>query len=84
MKTAISVPDETFERASQRASELGISRSAFFSRAAERYLQELDRESLRSRVEEAVKLIGNGGVDEDSAALMAAGRRRLAENDDDW
>jgi metal-responsive CopG/Arc/MetJ family transcriptional regulator len=44
MKTAISVPDETFEKASRRAHDLGMSRSEFFSRAAARYLEELDAE----------------------------------------
>ena len=38
MKTAISVPDETFAQATRQAAELGISRSEFFARAARRYL----------------------------------------------
>ena len=42
MKTAISLPDDTFDRASQRATELGMSRSEFFARAAQHYLDELD------------------------------------------
>ena len=39
VKTAISVPDETFEQATRQAAELGISRSEFFARAARRYLR---------------------------------------------
>ena len=46
MKTAISVPDDTYVRASRRAKDLGMSRSEFFSRAAARYLDELDSRSL--------------------------------------
>ncbi len=31
VKTAISVPDATYQRATQRAKDLGMSRSEFFS-----------------------------------------------------
>lgn len=33
-----SVPDDTFDRATKQAAELGIIRSEFFTRAARRYL----------------------------------------------
>jgi predicted DNA-binding protein len=42
VKTAISVPDETFTRVDATAARLGVSRSEFFSRAAERWLTELE------------------------------------------
>ena len=51
MKTAISVPDETFEQATRQAAELGISRSEFFARAARRYLDELASHSLTQQVD---------------------------------
>ncbi len=54
MKTAISVPDETFEKASRRAHELGVSRSEFFSRAAARYVDELDAGSITEQINQAV------------------------------
>lgn len=79
MKTAISVPDDTFERASRRAQQLGVSRSEFFATAAKRYLAELDRESLTSRIDEALALVGD---DPDLALATDAGRARLAQ--DDW
>ncbi len=50
MKTAISLPDDTFEQASRRAKQLGVSRSQFFATAAVRYLAELDRSSLLSLI----------------------------------
>jgi hypothetical protein len=34
MKTAISLPDDTYEQATRQAQALGISRSEFFARAA--------------------------------------------------
>ena len=36
MKTAISLPDDTYEQATRQARALGISRSEFFARAAHR------------------------------------------------
>ncbi|MHB2023352.1 MAG: ribbon-helix-helix protein, CopG family [Mycobacteriales bacterium] len=81
MKTAISVPDETFRRASERASELGMSRSEFFTRAAQSYLDRLDAASLTDKINAALEL----GLDDDSAqAATASGRRRLAVGDDEW
>jgi hypothetical protein len=79
VKTAISVPDETFEQATRKAAELGISRSEFFTRAARRYLDELAARSLTQQVDEALQMAGH---DDSAAAAAAAGRRRLAAGDD--
>jgi hypothetical protein len=79
VKTAISVPDETFEQASRQAAELGISRSEFFARAARRYLDELASESLTGQIDLALE--GAAG-DESGAAAVAAGRRRLGAGDE--
>jgi Arc/MetJ family transcription regulator len=78
VKTAISVPDETFEQATKQAAELGISRSEFFTRAARRYLDELASRSLTQQVNEALQAAGS---DDSAAAAAAAGRRRLAAED---
>jgi hypothetical protein len=40
MKTAISIPDPVFKAAEQFARRLGLSRSALYTRAVERYLKE--------------------------------------------
>jgi metal-responsive CopG/Arc/MetJ family transcriptional regulator len=81
MKTAISVPDETFEQAERRAAALGISRSEFFTRAAQRYLQELDAHSLTARIDATIALVG---IDESATAAVTAGHRRLAAEEDEW
>jgi len=78
VKTAISVPDETFEQATKQAAKLGISRSEFFTRAARRYLDELASRSLTQQVDEALHAAGG---DDSAAAAIAAGRRRLAAED---
>lgn len=81
MKAAISVPDPTFEAASRRARELGMSRSEFFSRAAAHYLAELDAASLTQRIDAALDVARD---DETESAVVAAGRRALLDRDEQW
>ena len=82
MKTAISVPDETFEKASRRARDLGLSRSEFFSRAATRYLDELDATSVTWQIDQAL----DGQMQQDESALdaVAVGRHVLDDASGDW
>ena len=61
MKTAISIPDATFERVEKEAAKLGVSRSEFFSRAAERWLKELEGEDITAAINAALE-----GVDQDA------------------
>ena len=82
MKTAISVPDEIFHRASRRASDLGLSRSEFFARAADNYLHELDAHSITKQIDAA--LAAAGGEDGSSSAAVASGHQLLAEGDEEW
>jgi metal-responsive CopG/Arc/MetJ family transcriptional regulator len=79
VKTAISVPNDTFDDATKKASELGISRSEFFTRAARRYLDELASRSLTEQVNEALQAAGS---DDSADVAVAAARKLLAE--DDW
>lgn len=81
MKTAISVPDETFDRVEKQVAELGISRSEFFARAAKKYLDELESESITARINAALEAEGE---DDSNAWAAAAGRRMLARMDDAW
>jgi antitoxin MazE6 len=82
VKTAISIPDETFERASRRAGDLGMSRSEFFARAAEHYLDVLDAESLTRQIDDALKHLS--APDETAIAAVAAGHRVVDAVADDW
>ena len=54
MKTAISLPDETFERVEAAAKRLGVSRSEFFARAAERWLNDLDDDHTTEAINQAI------------------------------
>jgi antitoxin MazE6 len=80
VKTAISVPDETFEQATRQAAELGISRSEFFARAARRYLDELASRSLTQQVNDALQAAG----DDDSAVAAAQAGRDLLATGEQW
>ena len=79
MKTAISLPEDTFEQATKQAAEMGISRSEFFARAARRYLDDLAARSLTQQIDEALQA---AGPDDSATAAAAAGRSRLARQDD--
>jgi metal-responsive CopG/Arc/MetJ family transcriptional regulator len=81
MKAAISVPDPTFEAASRRARELGMSRSEFFSRAAAHYLTELDAASLTARIDAALEIAAD---EETETAVVHASRRALLAADEEW
>ncbi len=54
VKTAISVPDDTFRRVDDAAKRLGVSRSEFFARAAERWLQSLDDDGTTDAINRAI------------------------------
>lgn len=82
MKTAISLPGETFDRVSRTASALGMSRSEFFTRAAQRYLEELEAGSLTGRIDSVLERLD--GSDESADAAVAVGRRVLGAADDEW
>ncbi|MCE7007686.1 CopG family transcriptional regulator [Kibdelosporangium philippinense] len=79
MKTAISVPDETFTQVEQSAKSLGVTRSEFYTRAARFYLDHLEQQSLTSEINAALD-----GIDESNAVAAAVGRRHLADVDDEW
>jgi metal-responsive CopG/Arc/MetJ family transcriptional regulator len=67
VKTAISLPDETFERVERAAAKLGVSRSEFFARAAERWLDALDDDQTTDAIDRAI-----AGLPADTAFTAAA------------
>ncbi|WP_018682013.1 ribbon-helix-helix protein, CopG family [Actinokineospora enzanensis] len=75
MKTAISVPDETYSEVERHAQSLGVSRSEFYTRAARFYLDHLDRQSLTEEINAALAV---AGADDSAGVAVRAGRERLA------
>jgi len=59
-----------------------MSRSEFFSRAAARYLDELDSEAVTGQINLAVAALGDR--DDSTADAVSAGHRILAETNDEW
>ncbi|NUL46976.1 CopG family transcriptional regulator [Cellulosimicrobium funkei] len=79
MKTAISIPDDTFKDAEAAAARLGISRSEFFTRAAVAYIRESESDAVTARVN---TVLSRGP--EDSEFAVIAGRRVLRDSEGDW
>ncbi len=75
MKTAISAPDDTFRRVEDAARRLGVSRSEFFARAAERWLDDLDEDHVTEAINAAV-----AGATQDHALTDAAAARLAARS----
>jgi predicted DNA-binding protein len=82
MKTAISLPDDTFQRIEREAKRRGLSRSEFFTKAAVRYLDELDVESLTHLIDQVID--SQGQSDDSTVDAVNAGHRLLGGMDEDW
>ncbi|GAA3058435.1 MULTISPECIES: hypothetical protein [Actinomycetes] len=80
MKTAISVPDGTFERAERVALRHGMNRSQFYAKAAERYADELDAHDTTATIDSVVDVVNA----DESARFAVASGHRMADGDDEW
>jgi len=81
MKTAISVPDETYDRAERAAKQHGMNRSQFYAAAADRYADELESADLTAAIDAVVDAVM---TDDSTRAAVKAGRRVLGGVDDTW
>lgn len=52
VKTAVSLPDELYERAERAAQQLGVNRSQLYARALTQYLQDLGPDPITERLNE--------------------------------
>jgi metal-responsive CopG/Arc/MetJ family transcriptional regulator len=77
MKTAISLPDDTFQRVDRAAKRLGVSRSEFFARAAQSWLEALDDEDTTEAINHALRgvPVDQEFTDAAAATLAAADSR---------
>ena len=81
VKTAISVPDETFDRAERLAKRHGMNRSQFYATAAARYADELESADLTDAIDAVVDAVN---TDESTSFAVGAGRRVLEGVDEEW
>jgi len=77
MKTAISVPDELFERGEELARRSGKSRSQVYREALAEYLFRRERRSVTDALDAVVAEVGS----DDDAWLAEASRQRLEHSE---
>ena len=82
MKTAISIPDETFDRVTRTARKLGMSRSELMTKATVAYLDDLESRDLTLEIDRVLELLHIDVSDEQ--AVVDGSKARLAEIDDEW
>jgi metal-responsive CopG/Arc/MetJ family transcriptional regulator len=78
MKTAISIPDKTFDCADQLAKKMKLSRSELYARAIEEFVAEHARMSVREKLDAVYPAVSS---EADPAVLRAQGRSIPRE---DW
>jgi metal-responsive CopG/Arc/MetJ family transcriptional regulator len=77
VKTAISLPDQTFQRVEDAARRLRISRSEFFARAAERWLDALEDGGTTEAINRALAGLPVDHAFTDAAAATLVDADRL-------
>lgn len=77
MKTAISMPDETFADAMECARQLGLSRSAFITQAVRRHIDFVHADDLTRRIDAVLET----SHDTSNEAAAQMGRRVAADSD---
>ncbi|HYZ08746.1 MAG TPA: ribbon-helix-helix protein, CopG family [Pseudonocardiaceae bacterium] len=75
------VPEQVFERVRQRAERLGISRSEFFSRAAEMWADEMEGAELTEAINDAIDAAGEQAGDDGSTEFARRAAQRLVARD---
>lgn len=75
VKTAISLPDDTFRRVDHAAKRMGVSRSEFFARAAESWLDALEDDGTTVAINRAI-----AGLPADHEFTDAAAAILVADN----
>ena len=69
MKTAISIPDEIFEKAERAAKKLGVSRSELYAKAVRDFVERYRRENLTEKLNEVYS--GDESISELDPHLLA-------------
>ena len=72
MKTAISIPDDVFQRVARQADRLGMSRSEFFSTAARRWVDQLEENELTEAID---AVLADAGADDEAPFVQQAAVR---------
>ena len=79
MKTAISIPDEIFEKAERTAKKLGVSRSELYTKAIRDFVERYRRENLTEKLNEIY--FADESISELDPHLMALQAQSLKRED---
>lgn len=82
MKTAISLPDEVFERLDEAARRANMTRSEFFRNAGLRYAAELAAQDVTQAIDDYIEASGDDGSDPEWTALSRRALTRATEADE--
>lgn len=77
MKTAISIPDETFDHAERLARRLRISRSRLYSRALDEYIARHDPDAVTEAIDRVCDSLDTSA----NPFLQRAARRVLGDSE---
>ena len=87
MKTAISLPDELFERAERQRHATSMSRSEFYASAIAAFVNRIESDDITAQINAALTLVTETDADRETRReLLDYSSRRLAEHasGDDW
>jgi metal-responsive CopG/Arc/MetJ family transcriptional regulator len=79
MKTAVSVPDDVFEKAERLARREGRSRSDVYSAALREYVARHSPDELTASIDSALAEIGEGATSDGFVSAAAAASLRSSE-----
>ena len=81
MKTAVSLPNDLFERAERAAAQIGVNRSQLYARALSNFLANLEPDPVTERLNE---LAGEHSVESRAAQSAAAARSLIDSEGWEW
>ncbi len=81
VKTAVSLPDDLYERAEQAAQQLGVNRSQLYARALTKYLQDIGPDPVTVRLNE---LAAEHGKERTAPESSAAARSMIDSGGWEW
>jgi predicted transcriptional regulator len=81
MKTAVSLPDDLYERAEQAAEQLGVNRSQLYAKALTKFLHDMGPDPVTDRLNE---LAAEHNRERAASEASAAARAMIDSGDWTW
>lgn len=84
MKTAISIPDDLFEKAEKTAKELGLPRSRLFALAIEEFIDHHSKETITEKLNLVYGKQNQSSPEESNSSRLSTAILRETLADDTW